>query len=90
MQSKSLLIYANGVIKITDFGMSIIIDVEPLVSSRQIGSSSYKAPELLLGATTYCYEIDIWSIGCIFAEMVIIKTLFLGDCETDVLFKIFQ
>jgi cyclin-dependent kinase 2 len=43
----------------------------------------YRAPELLLGSTEYSTPIDIWSIGCIFAEMVTKRPLFPGDSEVD-------
>jgi serine/threonine protein kinase len=43
----------------------------------------YRAPELLLGEEEYSAAIDIWSIGCIFAEIVTKKPLFSGDSELD-------
>ena len=43
----------------------------------------YRAPEILLGAHEYSTPIDIWSIGCIFAEMAQRKALFIGDSEID-------
>jgi len=43
----------------------------------------YRAPELLLGSTEYSTPIDVWSIGCIFAEMVTKRPLFTGDSEVD-------
>lgn len=50
----------------------------------------YRSPEILLGAKTYSTPVDIWSIGCIFVEMVNHRPLFPGDSEIDELFKIFQ
>jgi cyclin-dependent kinase 2 len=50
----------------------------------------YRAPEILLGSKTYSTPVDIWSIGCIFAEMLNHKPLFPGDSEIDQLYKIFQ
>lgn len=50
----------------------------------------YRAPELLLGSTEYSTPIDIWSIGCIFAEMVTKRPLFTGDSEVDQLYRIFR
>ena len=43
----------------------------------------YRAPELLLGSTEYSTPIDIWSIGCIFSEIVTKRALFTGDSEVD-------
>jgi len=48
----------------------------------------YRAPEILLGAKQYSTPIDIWSIGCIFAEMASKKPLFPGDSEIDEIFRI--
>ena len=50
----------------------------------------YRAPEILLGVRHYSTPVDVWSIGCIFAEMINGKPLFPGDSEIDELFKIFK
>lgn len=50
----------------------------------------YRAPELLLGASRYCGPVDVWSIGCIFAEMATGYALFPGRSDIDQIFKIFQ
>ena len=50
----------------------------------------YRAPEILLGARNYSTPVDIWSLGCIFAEMLTKNALFPGDCEIDELFRIFR
>ncbi|MGH0157443.1 UNVERIFIED_CONTAM: hypothetical protein FKN15_033708 [Acipenser sinensis] len=49
-----------------------------------------KAPEILLGCKYYSTAVDIWSLGCIFAEMVTRRALFPGDSEIDQLFRIFR
>ncbi|KAH9739642.1 protein kinase domain-containing protein [Citrus sinensis] len=48
------------------------------------------APEILLGSRHYSTPVDVWSVGCIFAEMVNQRPLFPGDSEIDELFKIFR
>lgn len=50
----------------------------------------YRAPEILLGAVEYCTPVDIWSMGCIFIEIVTKKSFFQGDCEIGQLFQIFK
>ena len=50
----------------------------------------YRSPEILLGAKQYSTGVDMWSIGCIFAEMCTWKPLFPGDSEIDEIFKIFR
>lgn len=56
----------------------------------QVVTLWYRAPEVLLGGQRYACPIDIWSVGCIFAEMVTKKPLFHGDSEIDQLFRIFR
>ncbi len=50
----------------------------------------YRAPEVFNGSSEYTTSIDIWSIGCIFAELVKGKSLFSGNQEVDVLINIYQ
>ena len=49
----------------------------------------YKAPELLMGSTNYSTAVDIWSMGCIFAEMLRLEPLFIGNDEPQILAAIF-
>lgn len=50
----------------------------------------YRPPELLLGENVYCCGVDMWSMGCVFAEIATGVKLFHGDCEIDQLFRIFR
>ena len=56
----------------------------------QVVTLWYRAPEILLGSNKYSCPVDIWSIGCIFAEMANKRPLFQGDSEIDQLFRIFR
>ncbi|KAH9289693.1 hypothetical protein KI387_033810, partial [Taxus chinensis] len=56
----------------------------------QIATLWYRAPEVLLGSTHYSTPVDIWSVGCIFAEMVKRRPLFPGDSELEQLLHIFR
>lgn len=56
----------------------------------QVVTLWYRAPEILLGGRQYSTPVDIWSIGCIFVEMVTQRPLFPGDSEIDQLFRIFR
>ena len=58
--------------------------------SLEIQTLWYKAPEALLGETRYGCGVDIWSLGCIFAEMLTGEILFQGDSEIGQIFKIFN
>ena len=50
----------------------------------------YRAPDILMGSKNYSTSVDIWSVGCIFAEMVNRRPLFAGSNEEDQLMKIFK
>lgn len=56
----------------------------------QIVTLWYRAPEVLLGATHYSTPVDMWSVGCIFAEMAHKSPLFPGDSELQQLLHIFK
>ena len=59
-------------------------------ASAQVVTLWYRAPEILLGGRQYSTGVDMWSVGCIFAEMCTRKPLFPGDSEIDEIFKIFR
>lgn len=50
----------------------------------------YRPPELLLGTTKYSIEVDIWSVGCIFAELVLKSLLWNGNTVVEQLEQIFR
>lgn len=56
----------------------------------QIVTLWYRAPEVLLGSRHYSTGVDVWSIGCIFGEMIQRQPLFPGDSEIDEIFRIFR
>jgi len=62
-----------------------------VVKKNQVVTLWYRAPEVLLGARQYSTALDMWSVGCILAEMVMRgMPLFNGDSEIDQIFKIFR
>ena len=74
LKPSNLLISFDGILKIADFSLSCTFSEEleekPQIFSHKVASRWYRAPELLLGSHTYRTEVDLWSIGCIFVEMV--------------------
>lgn len=62
----------------------------PYTNSLQVVTLWYRSPEILLGGRQYSTGVDMWSVGCIFAEMCTRKPLFPGDSEIDEIFKIFR
>lgn len=53
-----------------------------------MGSLYYRAPELLLGTRHYDFSIDVWSLGCVFYEILTKRVLFKGESQIDQLHKI--
>jgi serine/threonine protein kinase len=64
------LIDKNGSIKLADFGLARAIGVPVRSYTHEVVTLWYRAPEILLGCRYYSTPVDVWSIGCIFAEMV--------------------
>ena len=77
-------------IKIADFGLSRGIQLPFRPLSNEIVTLWYRAPEILLGATSYSIGVDIWSIGCIMAELFTRKAIFAGDCDIGQIMTIFE
>ncbi|XP_047091998.1 putative cyclin-dependent kinase F-2 isoform X3 [Lolium rigidum] len=73
-----------------NFGLARAFGIPVRTFTQEVVTLWYKAPEILLGARQYSTPVDVWSVGCIFAEMVKQKPLFPGDSEIDKLFKIFR
>ncbi|KAG9118960.1 regulator of ime2 [Ceratobasidium sp. 392] len=84
-----LLNPSTGVLKLCDFGSAkILVPGEPNVS--YICSRYYRAPELIFGATNYSTNIDIWSTGCVMAELMLGQPLFPGESGIDQLVEIIK
>merc|ERR1711970_722692 len=90
LKPANLLIDKNGVIKLADFGLARAFGVPVRLYTHEVVTLWYRAPEILLGTRYYSTAVDIWSIGCIFVEMITRKALFQGDSEIDQLFRIFR
>ncbi|WBW74158.1 serine/threonine protein kinase Cdk11 [Schizosaccharomyces osmophilus] len=89
LKPSNLLMNNTGEIKVADFGLARPTSEPKSKLTRVVVTLWYRAPELLLGTPSYGREIDMWSIGCIFAEMVNRSPLFPGKNELDQLHKIF-
>lgn len=84
------LIDRSGGLKLADFGLARAFGVPIGQITHEVVTMWYRAPEILLGSKKYSTPVDIWSAGCIFAELVNKKTLFPGDSEIDELYCIFR
>ena len=88
LKPQNLLIDKNGAIKIADFGLARAFGIPVRVYTHEVVTLWYRAPEILLGSNKYSCPIDIWSVGCIFAEMANKRPLFqvkLGLHDTDMI-----
>ncbi|KAH0984852.1 hypothetical protein GBA52_012029 [Prunus armeniaca] len=76
-------------VKLCDFGSAkVLVKGEPNIS--YICSRYYRAPELIFGATEYTTAIDIWSVGCVLAELLLGQPLFPGESGVDQLVEIIK
>lgn len=90
LKPQNLLITMDGKMKVADFGLGRAFGVPVRVYTHEVVTLWYRAPEVLLGSDRYSCPIDIWSVGCIFAEMATKRPLFQGDSEIDQIFRIFR
>lgn len=90
LKPANLLLTTDGTLKIADFGLARAFQVPMHTYTHEVVTLWYRAPEILLGEKHYTPAVDMWSVGCIFAEMVRGKVLFRGDSEIAQLFEIFQ
>jgi len=90
IKPQNLLLDPNsGILKLCDFGSAKML-VKGETNVSYICSRYYRAPELIFGATNYTTAIDVWSMGCVFAELLLGQPLFPGDSGVDQLVEIIK
>ncbi|KAG5653485.1 Cyclin-dependent kinase catalytic subunit [Sphagnurus paluster] len=91
LKPQNLLIDKRDNLKLADFGLARAFGIPMRTYTHEVVTLWYRAPEVLLGSRHYSTAIDMWSVGCIFAEMAMQGApLFPGDSEIDQIFKIFR
>jgi len=90
LKPQNLLIDSRGRLKLADFGLARAFAVPAPKYTHEVVTVWYRPPEILLGSPLYGVPVDIWSCGCIIAEMATGAPLFAGDSEIDTIFKIFK
>ncbi|CAL1701864.1 unnamed protein product [Somion occarium] len=91
LKPQNLLIDKHNNLKLADFGLARAFGIPMRTYTHEVVTLWYRAPEVLLGSRHYSTAIDMWSVGCIFAEMIRRgHPLFPGDSEIDQIFKIFK
>nr|KAJ3419165.1 cyclin-dependent protein kinase [Polyrhizophydium stewartii] len=82
LKPANILVTSEGVVKIADLGLARIFQApyQPLFhGDKVVVTIWYRAPELLLGSRHYTKAIDIWAVGCIFAELLMLRPIFKGE-----------
>jgi serine/threonine protein kinase len=90
LKPQNILIERDGSLRLADFGLARAFGLPIKTYTHEVVTLWYRAPEILMGSRQYSTPVDIWSLGCIFAEMAQKRPLFAGDSEIDQLFKIFR
>ncbi|XP_051117990.1 cyclin-dependent kinase C-2 C-like isoform X2 [Andrographis paniculata] len=91
IKTSNILVNNEGILKIGDFGLANFMrpkNKQPMTS--RVVTLWYRPPELLLGATEYGEAVDLWSVGCVFAELFIGRPILKGRTEVEQLHKIFR
>lgn len=90
LKPQNLLINHLGKLKLGDFGLARAFGIPVNTFSNEVVTLWYRAPDVLLGSRTYNTSIDIWSAGCIMAEMYTGRPLFPGTTNEDQITRIFR
>lgn len=90
LKTSNLLLNDKGELKICDFGMSRRYGSPIKPYTSLVVTLWYRAPEILLGMKNYNTAVDMWSVGCIMAELLAKKPLFDGNRELEQIDKIFR
>ncbi|GAA5992820.1 hypothetical protein JCM10908_001354 [Rhodotorula pacifica] len=90
MKPNNLLISADGVLKLADFGLAREYADDRARMTCQVVTRWYRCPELLLGARSYSTGVDVWAAGCIFAELMLRVPFMAAESDMDQLNVIFS
>uniref|UniRef100_A0AA96NL09 [RNA-polymerase]-subunit kinase n=1 Tax=Phyllostachys edulis TaxID=38705 RepID=A0AA96NL09_PHYED len=86
----NLLVSNDGELKVADFGLANLFSPSAQPLTSRVVTLWYRPPELLLGATAYEPSVDLWSAGCVFAEMYARRPILQGRTEVEQIHKIFK
>ena len=89
LKPANFLVDLDGRCILTDFGLARSMPPPDKELTRNVVTRYYRAPELLFGSRFYSEKVDVWSLGCILAEMFLREPLFKGSSEIEQLSRIF-
>ena len=84
LKPDNMLYLSDGTMKLADFGLARMYGTPKVRLSPDPITLWYKPPELLLGATQYSSAVDMWSVGCIFAELLLRRPFLQGKTGSDI------
>nr|CAD7256392.1 unnamed protein product [Timema shepardi] len=87
VKPENILLTAHGVVKLCDFGFARMLSPGENYTDY-VATRWYRAPELLVGDTLYGPPVDVWAVGCVFAELVQGQALWPGKSDVDQLYLI--
>eukprot|EP00164_Ancoracysta_twista_P001864 GFYU01002452.1.p1 GENE.GFYU01002452.1~~GFYU01002452.1.p1 ORF type:complete len:331 (+),score=42.58 GFYU01002452.1:539-1531(+) len=90
LKPQNILVSKEGKVKLADFGLARAAGIPIHRPTTDIVTLWYRPPEVLMGSAKYATAIDMWSVGCIFAEMVSGRAPFRGKNDVDQLLMIFR
>ncbi|EQC32362.1 CMGC/CDK protein kinase [Saprolegnia diclina VS20] len=90
IKPNNVLLSPTGNVMLADFGMAIYAPDASLEKSFQVVTRAYRPPELLFGLKTYTDAVDMWSAGCVFAELVLRRVWLDGASDIDQLSLMFK
>ncbi|KAK2868797.1 hypothetical protein Q7C36_000668 [Tachysurus vachellii] len=88
VKPENILLTKTGVIKLCDFGFARILTGPGDDYTDYVATRWYRAPELLVGDTQYGPPVDVWALGCVFAELLLGSPLWPGCSDVDQLYHI--
>ncbi|XP_061719159.1 cyclin-dependent kinase-like 1 isoform X1 [Cydia pomonella] len=83
VKPENVLVSNTGIVKLCDLGFARALAAPGEPYTEYVATRWYRAPELLVAEHRYGPEVDIWAIGCLFAEMLTGDPLFPGDSDID-------
>lgn len=90
LKPQNILVTGAMEVKLADFGLARVDGLPVKKYTHEAVTLWYRPPDVILGSTNYGFAVDMWSVGCIFAEMAMGKPLFNGHTDSEQLHKYFK